>query len=179
MYEATTPQKDFILNLLADREVPEDLRATLDAEWATLTKVGASVAINTLKGLPYSRKNVKFVDSTLAELPHSFYAIPSFQAESAVTDLNVKGDLMFVEVAQYMGTVYMRALYGAPTRFNRERMSRRDVTAIANLLKRDPMKYIRLFGQHFTVCGKCGAELTDQKSRESGFGPQCRKQLGL
>ena len=179
MNEATTPQKDFILSLLADREVPEDLRATLDSEWATLTKVGASVAITTLKGLPYSRKNVKFVDPVLAGLPHSFYAIPTYQADSAVADLNLNGDLLFVEVAQYMGTVYMRALHGAPGRFNRERVSRRDVTAIANLLNLDPMKYIRLFGQHFTVCGKCGAELTDQKSRESGFGPQCRKQLGL
>lgn len=180
MNEATTPQKDFILSLMGDRDVPQHLRNAIDAEWATLTKVAASALIGELKGFPYKRNDrVKFVDPVLVNLPRSFYAIPVFQADTAVLDVNLHGDLMFVEVAEFRGTVYMRNLHGAPSRFNREKMSRRDVSGIARLLECDPLKYIRLFGQHFTVCGKCGAELTDQKSRETGFGPHCRKALGV
>lgn len=179
MNEATTPQKDFLLALLRDREVPAEFRLELDKQWATLTKVGASMAIDAMKSFPFKpRGTVRFSDPVLLELPKSFYAIPAHQAE-AVLGRDVRGDLVFLEVSQWNGRTYMKRLFGAPGRFNRERMSRTEVAALAKLLSIDPVRYIKLFGEHFTVCGKCGAELTDQKSRETGFGPVCRKQLGL
>ena len=178
MNEATTPQKDFIVSLLSGREVPADLRAELDARWADLTKAEASVAITTLKALPFATRTSPNA-GVLADLPKSFYAIPSLFANNALTDLHVVNDLLFVVIDEFRGTRYMRQVLGSVGDFNRNRMSVRDVRAIANILKDDALSYISLFGEHFSVCGKCGARLTDEKSRESGFGPECRRTLGI
>ena len=178
MNEATTPQKDFLVALLRDREVPADLRAELDSRWNDLTKAEASVAIGTLKELPFARRT-SFASDALADLPKSFYAVPSLFANNALTDLHVENDLLFVVIDEFRGTRYMRQVLGSVGDFNRSRMSARDVRAIANILKADPMSYITLFGEHFSVCGKCGARLTDERSREAGFGPECRRTLGI
>ena len=178
MNEATTPQKDFLLALLRDREVPADLRSELDTRWSDLTKAEASVAIGTLKGLPFATRTSANAD-VLAKLPKSFYAIPSLFANNALTDLTVSNDLLFVVIDEFRGTRYMRQVLGSVGDFNRNRMSVRDVRAIANILKDDALSYISLFGEHFSVCGKCGARLTDEKSREAGFGPECRRTLGI
>lgn len=178
MNEATTPQKDFLVALLRDREVPAELRAELNARWSNLTKAEASVAIGTLKELPFARRT-SFASDALADLPKSFYAIPSLFANSALTDLNIDNDLLFVVIDEFRGTRYMRQVHGSVGDFNRSRMSARDVRAIANILKTDSLLYITLFGEHFSVCGKCGARLTDEKSRQTGFGPDCRKALGI
>lgn len=171
---ATPKQKDFILSLVADRAVPAEFRTTIDEEWTDLTKAVASEFINALKLLPYAQK-VSHLDG----LTHSYYAIPAFMVNPALTDIEINNDMMFVVVAQYMNTVYMKQVHGSVENFARSRMSARDVRAVAKVLKTDPLRFIQLFGESHGVCGKCAAKLTDQKSRETGFGPDCRKQLGL
>ena len=174
MNEATTPQKDFLMALLRDRAVPTDLRSELTTRWDSLTKAEASVAIGTLKELPFAQRS-----SVLDDLPKSFYAIPSMFANNALADLHVDNDLMFVVIDEFRGTRYMRQVHGSVGAFNRTRLTSRDVRGIAGILKDDPLSYISLFGEHFSVCGKCGAHLTDERSREAGFGPECRRTLGI
>ena len=177
---ATTPQKDFILSLLKDREVSESLVSRINGVWDALTKSDASEFIGTLKGLPFAKKaGVEFRESPYEGLAHSYYAIPSHLANPALQDAVIDNDLLFVVIDQFRGTVYLRQVHGAPLRFTRSKMSPRDARAVVRVLKTDPLKFIKLFGEHHGVCGKCGAHLTDQKSRESGFGPDCRKQLGI
>jgi hypothetical protein len=53
------------------------------------------------------------------------------------------------------------------------------IKAIVETIEYDPYKYARLFGEHYTCCGSCGAPLTDNKSRELMLGPECRKKFSL
>jgi hypothetical protein len=175
-YTATPAQKDFILSLLADRKVDESLIAHLNENWETLTKQEASATIDALKACPRSAGPSASIYDGLAK---SFYAVPAHVANATLTDLSVSNDLLFLVIDEFRGTVYMRQVHGAPGDFSRTRMTRADSKAMADLLRTDALGFITLFGQHFTVCGKCGANLTDQASRERGFGPDCARQLGL
>lgn len=182
MNDATTPQKDYILSLLSAREVAAELRKTIDAGCVTLTKVEASMVINSLKNAPYASK-VSFsaapTTTGLASLPKSFYAIPAAEANLAMTNYVEGGELLFVQVREYMSTRYIRRLTGSVGGFTRHKLDRVDEKGLIALLGTDSLRFITLFGQHYSVCGKCSAELTDTKSRASGFGPECRKTLGL
>jgi len=175
-YTATPAQKDFILSLLADRKVDESVVATLNENWEALTKQEASSTIDALKSCPRSAVPAT---SAFAGLAKSFYAVPAHVANATLTDLSVSNDLLFLVIDEFRGTVYMRQVHGAPGDFSRSRMTRGDAKAMADLLRTDELGFIKLFGQHFTVCGKCGANLTDQSSRERGFGPDCARQLGI
>lgn len=107
----------------------------------------------------------------------TFYAVPSYAL--MIPGLEVKGDLLFLEVRRYKETTYMRRLHGAPGRFSRTRFTASQTIALAAVIKGKHVEYARLFGEHYSVCGRCGAELTDQKSRETYLGPTCRKVFGL
>lgn len=178
MNEATTPQKDFLLSLLRDREVPADLRSELDTRWSDLTKAEASVAIGTLKGLPFATRTSANAD-VLAKLPKSFYAIPSHIANVILKDEHVDNDYMFVVVAEYMGARYMRKVTGNVGGFMRHKMTPQDVRTTATLLSSEPLGFIKKFGELYSVCSKCGAELTTEKSRKALLGPDCAKMLGV
>jgi hypothetical protein len=174
---ATTAQKDFILSLLAQREVSLATREALTHAWDTMTKREASAIIDELRALPANNNTPR--TPAFDGLPKSFYAIPAEVANNALADSVVNNDLMFVVIDEFRGTVYMREVHGAPGDFNRSKLSARDTRAIAGVLRTDSLGFIKLFGTHFTVCGKCGANLTDQASRERGFGPDCARQLGI
>ena len=183
---ATPAQIGYITDLLADRDVPspsaEKVREMLAGP---LSKSSASHVIDTLKAWPKrarvvagaapARPNV-LVD---LDVPKSRYAIPAIDLELEALDVNLSGELFFVEVKEYRGTTYMRQLVGAPGSFNRLRLSPRDVVKIANVIMRDAYGYTRLFGENYSCCGKCGAELTDDESRRLMLGPICRKAFGF
>ncbi len=180
MNTMTQKQQDFILSLLDGRQVHEDFLVELNSAWETLTVANASSVIDTLKGMPFKKKSALVVTpSALAELPKSFYAISAHTANLVLKDEVVDNDYLFVVVAEYMGTRYMRKVLGNVGGFTRVKMSPRDARAVADLLATEPMMFIQKFGELHKVCGKCGAELTDEKSRAFGFGPDCRKELGL
>ena len=178
MNTATEKQKAFILTLAKERIAGE-----VEAEWINdhfheMTTQQASKAIDYLLSCPKD-KNAGFSNAHLDALPKARYAVPAFTAESALHDEKIKDSYVFFVVAEYMGTRYLRRLFGAPGDFTRHKMSYRDMAAAAKLLADDPIGYSKLFAQHYSVCGKCGAELTDEKSRKFGFGPDCRKELGI
>ena len=180
MNTMTQKQQDFILSLLDGREVHEDFIIELNSAWDSLTVGNASSIIDTLKKMPFKKKSVAFsTPSALAELPKSFYAVSSISANMVLKDEVIENDYVFVVVAEYMGTRYMRKVLGSVGGFTRVKMSPRDVRAMADLLSTEPMMFIQKFGELHEVCGKCGADLTDEKSRAFGFGPDCRKELGI
>ena len=180
MNTMTQKQQDFILSLLDGREVYEDYLIELNASWDELTVRDASSIIDTLKKMPFKKKSVTFsAPSALADLPKSYYAISSHTANLVLKDEVVDNDYLFVIITEYMGTRYMRKLLGNFGGFSRVKLSSRDVRAVADLLATEPLMFIQKFGELHSVCGKCGAELTDEKSRKLGFGPDCRKVLGV
>jgi len=78
-----------------------------------------------------------------------------------------------------MHTLYMRRLTGSVGAFNRYKLTKNDTLALVELIARDAYKYTKLFGEHYSCCGKCGAELTDPISRQYQLGPDCRKAFGF
>jgi len=110
----------------------------------------------------------------LSRIPVSKYAVPS-EAVAHVLNDPAQNDLVFFEVRVYMGTTYMRRLHGAPGRFNRSKLTPAQQQALVNLVVHDPYKYARLFGERHKCCARCGAQLTDQKSRNRLLGPECVK----
>ena len=180
MNTMTQKQHDFILSLLDGREVHEDFVIELNSAWDELTTAGASSVIDSLLKMPKKKSPVTSKQSSaLADLPKSYYAIPAPAVNLVLKDEVVENDYIFVVVAEYMGTRYMRKLLGNLGGFTRVKLSYRDARAVADLLSIDPLTFIQKFGELHSVCGKCGAELTDEKSRGFGFGPDCRKELGI
>ena len=161
---ASEKQISFVKSLLEGREVDADRAADIDA-LLTLPKRPRAKAPNAMQAL-------------LASVPKSKYAIPTAELEFTDADDAFRGDLVFVELREYMQTLYMRQLHGAPGAFSRSRLTTTSVKAIIEILARDPYKYTRLFGENYACCGSCGAELTDPRSRELFLGPECRKKFG-
>lgn len=123
---------------------------------------------------PVSKSAWRGVREALSSVPLSKYAVPT-EAVSHVLNRPSANDLVFFEVREFKGTRYMRLLHGAPGAFVRSKPTPAQQEAIMQLVVEDAYKYARLFGQHYTCCSRCGAELTDQKSRERFLGPECVK----
>jgi len=90
----------------------------------------------------------------------------------------VDNDLVFVEIREFKKTTYLRRLIGSYGGFTRSKPAPEDTLAFVRVLLGDPYKYAKLFAVHYACCAKCGAELTDEVSRELGLGPVCRKAFG-
>lgn len=117
------------------------------------------------------------VASALEDVEVSKYAIPTYGIQ--IPGLRFEGDLLFLEVRMFKGTKYLRQLHGSPGGFWRSRFTPAQTVALAAVIRGKHVEYARAFGEHYTCCGRCGAELTDQRSRESFLGPECRKVFGL
>lgn len=180
MIQATGPQVNFVKVLLAERVIDdvdwaEEIAAKIDEN--KLSKKDASQVIDKLINAKRIPKD-PVLQSVLSSIPKSKYAIPTSELDVFVEE-KVNGDLLFVEVKEYMSILYMRKLLGAPGGFTRTKLSVSDVKEIVNIIAADPVKYARIFGEHYSCCGKCGAELTDPISRKLQFGPTCRAEFGL
>jgi len=187
-FEASPKQIQFITDLISRKNLSEteSAKAAL-AKIAekTLDKKEASKLIDELiaaKPLPASSTAAPTAASKLQnllnEVPKAKYAIPMDEIDLGI-DEKVNGDILFIEVREYMNFLYMRRLHGAPGNFNRSKLSFKDTELLINLVKKDPLKYTQLFGEVHKCCGKCGAELTDQISRDLKLGPRCRKEFGF
>lgn len=178
MNVATDKQKTFVASLLAEREVGVEQAKWLALHFGDMTVAQASKAIEYLLACP-KVGGVKLLAEALKKLPKARFAVPVETAGLVLRDEEVKDSMAFFAVAEYRGTLYIRRLFGAPGEFVRRRMTVRDAIAIAQAIAESPLDYSRLFAKHHSVCGKCAAALTDDKSRAAGFGPDCRKQLGI
>jgi hypothetical protein len=183
-YPASEKQQAFIMVLVEDRVCDRD--AILN-DLPFTTKKDASRIIENLLAAPKKARPARPAamrggNPNVADMIKSKYAVPTSEL-AMFSDLigldAMKGDLLFIEVKEYRGTIYMRRLQGAPGSFLRLRLPREAEDALAAHIKIDAYRYTRLFGEHYRCCGKCGAELTDEKSRALMLGPDCRKAFGL
>lgn len=180
---ASQKQIDFIAKLRAERTLTSYLERQYQGEASTLTSRQASYWIEELLAAPRNAPKAPgpignaAVIEALEGVELSKYAIPSHAL--LIPGLEVKGDLLFLEVRRFRETIYMRRLHGAPGRFQRTRFTPSQTIALAAVIKGKHVEFSRLFGEHYTCCGRCGAELTDQKSREVFLGPECRKVFGV
>jgi hypothetical protein len=186
---ATPAQINFLTDLFAKKVVPADLANAVSVAGgiANLDKRAASRAIDTLKGAAWLPRAPKAAPApaqdgyaeALAAVENSRYAIPAETANLVLQDEAPVEGLLFVRVRTYNETRYLRRLHGSVGDFATSRLSRRDTIAVLKLIATDAVHYAQVFGEHFTVCGKCAAPLTDEKSRAWSLGPDCRKALGI
>ena len=104
--------------------------------------------------------------------------MPVDELDISLEDTPLTGDLLFLEIREYMGNLYMRRLTGSVGGFTRHKVPSQDSMVIMDIIAKDPYKYAKIFGQHYSCCGSCGAELTDPVSRDLQLGPECRKKFG-
>jgi Family of unknown function (DUF6011) len=187
-YPASEKQLSFLTTLLAERDVPAELRSAL-SDTTTLTSKEASASITKLLTLPRAPKVVVTEDGpsplaqyieALAGVEKSFYAVPVSEVKFALTATQTgDNDLIFFEVREYLKRRFARRVHGAPGGFTRSKFTIGDAITLLKWVARDPQHYAELFAEKHEVCGKCGADLTDPVSRELRFGPECRKAFGL
>jgi len=180
---ASEKQVAFIDSLLTERELDAIQVSSFRSMLPTLTKKQASGMIDLLLRLPQKATKVPGADKSLLQealssAPKSKYAIPTSELDISLEGTPLTGDLLFIEVKEYMGNLYMRRLTGSVGGFTRHRVPSQDSITIMNVISQDPYKYAKIFGQHYSCCGSCGAELTDPVSRDLQLGPECRKKFG-
>lgn len=181
----TPPQVGFINALLRDRDVPSNL---LEAAKVCRSKAEASMLITALKALPWKPKAPaaagaypEYLDA-LKAAEVSKYAVPTRYLHAAFPEFaaTLKGDLLFLEVRNIgHGKRVFRRLVGAPGRFSRYNLPVAVRVGLLRFINGRHVEFARLFSEHYSVCGRCAAELTDADSRAAGFGPECRKVFGI
>lgn len=181
---ASEKQISFVSDLLASRECDADLYDQLVSaiHEETLDKRQASAAIDKLVNAPKKKKAVASMSpmqTLLSTIPKSKYAVPTAELIASDFEDLFSGDLVFLELKEFMGTLYVRSLHGAPGGFTRARIAADATEYLVKLIAVDPYKYVKLFGEHYTCCGSCGSSLTDARSRELMLGPECRKKFGF
>lgn len=170
---ATPKQQSFIIDLLNKREYAGNDIISNPKD--------ASALIDKLLNAPF-KKVVKGTDpfyEALCALPVANYAIPVEALSHLFLDEVIHSDHLFVAIKEFKGRVYLRRLHGSVGSFTRTKLSKEDTGQIVQILGQDPYHFTKVFGEHYKCCGKCGADLTDDKSRELMLGPVCRKAFGL
>lgn len=180
----TTPRQiTFITNLLAEREVPDALRGQATA--LLERNVGRpSPLIDALCALPrLPRAAVAAGEDRFAHLralPSSNYALEWEQLHAAgVTELARGNQVTFFRVKEWRDRVFLDQLHGAPGAFNRTRLTAAQERAVAGAIRLDPAAAALRFSKEYSICARCSAELTDDRSRAAGLGPTCRGYFGL
>ena len=174
-------QVDFILTLLKERDIEPDTAEETREKLPAMSKREASDLIASLLKLPKLPKapRVNPAQVYLAAIQKSKYALPVGHISHLDLDFEVTGDLLFVEVREYMGHLYMRRLTGSLGGFTRHKLSVQDVIDLSKVVASNQYLYAKTFGEHYSCCGSCGAELTDPTSRSLQLGPECRKKFGF
>lgn len=173
---ATPRQRDFINDLLARRDYVlgvEQIKSPQEA-----SELISKLLKAPKKATPVIKRDEELFEA-LSAVQKSKYAIPTAELILDFFDEKIENDLLFVEVREYEKTLYIRRLHGAVGGFTRTKLSRRDSLVILQHLAKNTYEYARLFGEHYSCCGKCGADLTDEKSRRLQLGPECRKAFGF
>jgi hypothetical protein len=180
---ASEKQVAFIDSLINERELDAIQVSSFRSMLPTLNKKQASSTIELLLRLPQRSTKVpgatkSLLQEALSKAPKSKYAVPVDELDISLEDTPLTGDLLFLEIREYMGNLYMRRLTGSVGGFTRHKVPSQDSMVIMDIIAKDPYKYAKIFGQHYSCCGSCGAELTDPVSRDLQLGPECRKKFG-
>ena len=180
---ASEKQVAFIDSLLNERELDAIQVTSFRSMLPTMTKKQASGMIDILLRQPKRVEKVpgatkSLLQEALSKAPKSKYAVPVDELDISLEDTPLTGDLLFLEIREYMGNLYMRRLTGSVGGFTRHKVPSQDSIVIMDIIAKDPYKYAKIFGQHYSCCGSCGAELTDPVSRDLQLGPECRKKFG-
>ena len=120
------------------------------------------------------------VNAALIDLPVGFYAIKVNDFTPAlIASLAAPQPMLFVNVREFRGRKMLKKLTGNVGGFSRHTLTPAANMAVIRELTVDPVAAMTVFAEHYTVCGRCAAELTDEVSQRVRFGPTCRAVLGI
>lgn len=192
---ASEKQRSLIKTLLTERDIAPGIAsaAALAADATDLSLGDASKLITEFMKAPRKPKAVPAkvapvvprvgwdeVDALLPDLPDAKYAIRIDDfTDALITGMSAGQPMVFFEKRTFRGRTMLKKLLGAPGGFSRVTMTPAANLAVIRALSPDPIAASRLFGETYSCCGKCGAELTDEISRRTQFGPTCRAVLGV
>lgn len=176
---ATESQKKFIADLIDERVFTETEDIVVSSPSDASRFIGKLLSLPRKPKALFMPKVDEEMRAALKSIPSAKYAIPTSELFAETLKMHYTGDLLFVELSEYRGKLYFKRLFGAPGRFSRSMMHRSDALLLIRHIAVDAYRYTKLFGEHYRCCGRCGAELTDERSRELLLGPQCRKYFAL
>lgn len=180
---------NFLVSLVAERDVIPGADASeclLElTKWFTKPRSQAEVSRQIDKALkkprrakaPAVAKPYGDRTPTIDEpIPNGKFAIRSDLLTTARTD----NEYVFFEVRNRPHrTRAIRRLTGAPGAFTRSPLAPRVRAEVLEFLA-DPDRAVeagKAFSREYSVCYRCGAELTDDQSRADSLGPVCKKQM--
>lgn len=185
--QATEKQIEFLTKLSVERQAESKFAEGLIrrlADPTQLSKSDASRWINYMLDQPRKTSSAPTASpwvraqAALADVDTSFYAIPAGYVSAQEIDL-YGSDYLFVRVRNYQGKRYLSRVHGSPVSPRYSRMSPGVTIVVAEVIRDRAVEFGKLWHEHSGRCGRCNATLTDQRSRDTGFGPDCRKILGI
>ena len=109
------------------------------------------------------------------------WKLPKGQRRYAIPSLTGNNDLDFFlvtrpEKGKWAGWTFVKRVIGGKPDAN---VPNSQVYRILAEIEKDPETASATFGKELGICSKCGLHLTDEQSRASGRGPDCRAKYGM
>ena len=187
-------QQRFISDLLNKRDIPANVLDLYREENVLgLSTKSASGWIDKFKSYalrptapaePATPFAIEYAEA-LAAVPNSKYAIPTEALVAFPRIRTYTNDLLFLEVKSMPashGRPARRVIYrltGAPGGYSRSLFTHTDALGLLKFIAGRHVEFALNYGKHWACCGKCGAALTDERSRAAFFGPECAKMFGI
>lgn len=157
----------FLQSLLATWERKKELT---EKQWACLLRAHATNGA--VKSVPLDMATL------LNGIPDGWYAIESRTGNNDLDFFCVTTNAGRINPAN-KGKRWVKRFVGGDTKTIDMRTSERIAVAqeLALLSPEECQAAQLRFGQEVGSCGRCGKSLTDETSRNTGYGPECRKHL--
>jgi hypothetical protein len=98
-----------------------------------------------------------------------YYAVPNPNGTNDLTFFNVRFGKQFSKLPSMADRVFVKRVVGGHPEMKCEPAEARKLLALVS----DVKAARALYGQELGHCGNCNKELTDQVSRDRGYGPDC------
>jgi hypothetical protein len=173
MWPASQKQIEYVLNLQADRMLPDDYKVKDVIDLERMERDEVSSLINLLK--TFTRRDSGSHIKPF-KMPAGRYALQGSSAESA-------SEWRFYEVTKptegrWSGYTFIKRLIGAPGAYRKIDIAMHERMKLLDRIEADPKQAMVDYGLQSGVCGKCHSPLSDPVSLERGIGPICFGKLG-
>lgn len=122
---------------------------------------------------PVKEDGYKVFGAEFPTVQPGYYAVPNPNGTNDLTFFRVSFGAQFSKVPAMADRVFVKRVVGGHSDMKCESPEARLLLALVTDAKADRARY----GQEIGRCGKCNTHLTDDESRERGYGPDCWSNL--
>jgi len=183
--QITQKQIDFIVKLIIQKEMPDDLKQKLELRLTgsdnPLSSFEASKTIDWLLKRPDKKGASGFSPSPRlteleAKIPEGRYALRLATPDPSGNTIHFYSVDKPDEKSKWYGRTFVSLLVGNNDKFPVKAMHERE--RILAEIEKNPAEALLLYGREIGRCGHCGRTLTNDESRARGIGPVCLSQGG-